>query len=170
MELPPEVMVEHLEIALGEAAMRGDAALAKHRHLVHVSQHASAGGLRQLDVTAIEQAEALWRKTLSLKFALNQPDCDIADWKELGLAHVRNEHRKERAPMCQQETLSASQPQQVGVPIVVARLSGGRHPGMHVHQVKKLLRATQDHRLMLSPAAKRLRGSESSTGLHAARA
>lgn len=121
MERAAEVVVEVVDVDVPEAAGLVDLPAALERHLVHHPEHVPARGLRQLDAVGVEATEYLGGEPFLEQRVLDDPDDARPDRTQVRDANVGEEDREERPGMDEEQALASVEPDQVRVPVSVAR-------------------------------------------------
>jgi hypothetical protein len=87
----PKLVIQLRDVQQPDVPDVQEGQFAEPRHLVHASEHAPVGGLRELYVVGNKMAEGVRREPFGVKGVFDQRDDESTDWSEVTRSHVRGE-------------------------------------------------------------------------------
>src|SRR6266540_4331839 len=145
-EHPAERVVEMVYVGAAETAPVSDDPSEFERHLGHEAERAAVRGLRKPNIVAVEFGECVGGKSFRAEFSLDRVDEVVAERAEIRYLYAHPEDREQSAGLGEQETLLPLDPNEVQVPVIVARRELAEGELAAAEQIEHLLRAPHDHR------------------------
>lgn len=138
-------LVEVPDVADVESAFELDLVAEVEGHLVHEPEDASARRPRDVNIARVESTENVERQPLGAELFLDGSHDISAERAQFVDAKIGSEDGEERVGLDEQEALASVDPQQVRVPVILARRLLGLRDGAS-EQTEKPLRTAHDHR------------------------